>query len=247
MRSALQGTLLFYTGESKSADGKNWIHVRTESGIEGWINKSTVIIHNNDLDFRKVGDVFTMGHYEQDNNLNNGPEAIEWQVLAIEDGHALIISKYGLEAKQYNDKYARMTWETGTLRTWLNGEFYNSAFSNEEKGQIRQVTIKNSDNAKHGTKGGNVTTDRIFLLSIDEAKQYFANNQARKCWPTAYAKKNGANVSESSGGSAWWWLRTPGSSSYNAAIINNTGNIIDSGYSGSYNSVVVRPAFWMVL
>ena len=93
-----------------------------------------------------AGDIITFGRYEQDGNTVNDPEAIEWQVLEVEDGHALLISKYALDEKKYNEKYENVTWETCTLRAWLNGEFYNSAFSSEEKGQIRQVTLKNPNN-----------------------------------------------------------------------------------------------------
>ncbi|MBQ5539651.1 MAG: hypothetical protein IIU03_05350, partial [Bacteroidales bacterium] len=112
--------------------------------------------------FVKAGSIITMGHYEQDGDLSNGAEAIEWQVLAVEDGRTLVISRYGLDAKPYNEEDSSVTWETSTLRAWLNGEFYNSAFSSAEKGPIQQITVKNTDNSTYGTKGGNDTTDRIF-------------------------------------------------------------------------------------
>ena len=41
-----------------------------------------------------VGDIITFGHYEQDNNLDNGAEPIEWIVLDVQDGKALLLSKY---------------------------------------------------------------------------------------------------------------------------------------------------------
>ena len=43
-----------------------------------------------------VGDVLAFGHYEQDNNPDNGPEPIEWIVLDVQDGKALLLSRYGL-------------------------------------------------------------------------------------------------------------------------------------------------------
>ena len=49
-----------------------------------------------------VGSIITFGAYEQDNNTRNGKEPIEWQVLEIKGGRALLISKYGLDAKRYN-------------------------------------------------------------------------------------------------------------------------------------------------
>ena len=50
----------------------------------------------------RIGDIVTFGRYEQDNNLDNGPEEIDWIVLDIQGDKALLLSKYGLDAKQYN-------------------------------------------------------------------------------------------------------------------------------------------------
>ena len=91
----------------------------------------------------KVGDIIKFGRYEQDKW--SGPDEIEWQVLTVEDGRALLLSVYGLETKKYNEEYADVTWETCSLRSWLNGTFYNTAFSTEEKGQIAEVWNSNSD------------------------------------------------------------------------------------------------------
>ena len=196
-----------------------------------------------------VGDIITMGHYEQDGDLTNGTEAIEWQVLAVEDGRALVISRYGLDAKPYNEKSESVTWETCTLRTWLNGEFYNSAFSSEEKGWILQVTLKNPNNAEYGTKGGNDTTDRIFLLSIEEAEQYFVDDESRKCWPTAYAKNIGAFASDLSSDTlgAWWWLRSPARNNRFTVLVGTNGSVYGNGRSVDNSNIAARPAFWLDL
>ena len=246
LRSVLKGTILTYSGESKEAEGKTWIHVRTENGNEGWIDKAAAGIQNNDAFSLKAGDILTLGHYEQDGNLNNGPEAIEWQVLAVEDGRALVISKYGLDVKPYNEKWTGVTWETCTLREWLNGEFYNSAFSSDEKSRIREIRVKNPNNPEYGTEGGNDTTDRIFLLSIDEANYYFPNDEARQCQPTTYAKNNGAYVKEDRGGT-WWWLRSPGYHDYSAADVIIDGIVFNMGPHVNNGSTSVRPSFWLNL
>ena len=81
----------------------------------------------------KRDDVIVFGRYEQDNDLGNGPEPIEWIVLDTQDGKALLLSKYGLDAVPYNDdNNSAGTWETCTLRTWLNDTFLNAAFTQEE-------------------------------------------------------------------------------------------------------------------
>ena len=209
--------------------------------------KPAVTISGPDLVDMKAGDTFLFGHYEQDNNLSNGAEAIEWQVLAAEEDRMLVVSRYGLEVKPYNAEWIGVTWETSSLREWLNGEFYNSAFSAAELEQILQVTVKNPDNPGHDTPGGNDTADRIFLLSIDEAKKYFGSDTERQCRATAYAEANGAYVYEgnSLNGIFWWWLRSPGYFPESAAYVFSDGDVISYGCVDVSTGVLVRPAFWM--
>ena len=78
----------------------------------------------------------TFGHYEQDNDLANGAEPIEWVVLEVSGNKALLISHYGLDAKPYNTDYIDTTWETCSLRAWLNSDFLNTAFTAEEQTAI---------------------------------------------------------------------------------------------------------------
>ncbi len=78
----------------------------------------------------KVGDIITFGHYEQDNSTTNGAEWIEWIVLDYdaERNCALLISRYGLDAKAY-DAMALAAWPDSDIRTWLNHDFINNAFT----------------------------------------------------------------------------------------------------------------------
>ena len=74
---------------------------------------------------KKVGHYVSFGKYEQDNNTSNGKEKIEWLVLEVKDGKALVISKYALDCKPYNTSSTNVTWETCSLRNWLNNDFIN--------------------------------------------------------------------------------------------------------------------------
>jgi len=195
----------------------------------------------------KAGDIITFGHYEQDNNLYNGSEPIEWRVLAVENGRALLISKYGLDVKPYHTKYKSITWEKCWLRGWLNEDFYNIAFDSPEKSRILQVKIKNPDNPKYGTQGGNDTRDNIFLLSIDEANRYFASDDDRKCLASDYAKENGAYNVYINNERSWWWLRSPGYESFYAALVSPDGGVGISGDIIYSDLDAVRPAFWLDL
>ena len=78
----------------------------------------------------KVGSIVTYGHYEQDNNANNGKKAIEWVVLKYDNttGQALLLSRYGLDAHRFDaSKY--QGWDKSEIRTWLNSTFLNAAFT----------------------------------------------------------------------------------------------------------------------
>lgn len=192
-----------------------------------------------------VGDIISFGTYEQDNDLSNGPEPIEWQVLAVEDGRALVISRFALDSKPYDENlFPEVTWEVCWLRGWLNGEFLASAFSADEQAQIALVTVVNPDNPKNGNPGGNPTEDQFFLLSFDEAEAYFADDEARMNEATEYAKANGGYVSEN--GASSWWLRSSGPNHLTAMHVITNGSIAYEGDMKNAAGHVIRPAFWMI-
>ena len=184
-----------------------------------------------------------MGTYEQDNNTSNGKEDIAWLVLEVKDGKALVVSKYALDCKQYNTSNTDVTWETCTLRKWLNNDFINAAFSSYEKAMIPTVTVSAD---KNSANPGNATQDQVFLLSITEANKYFNSTGARQCEPTDYAVANGAWESDS-GNFCWWWLRSPGVTQDSAAYVYSGGDVIESGNAVDIGTSAVRPAMWIDL
>ena len=192
-----------------------------------------------------VGNTLTLGHYEQDNNPDNGKEPVEWIVLDVQDKQALLISKYGLEARAFNKAFVRMTWAECDLRTWMNGTFMNELFSAEEQSRIVTVTNVNADNPHYSTKGGDDTTDQIFLLSLAEAEKYFPEKSSRTVRATEYAKAQGAFVNEKNGNS-WWLLRTPGVRPIDICGVSADGRI--SGYGSrdvNRPSGVIRAVLWV--
>ena len=107
----------------------------------------------------QVGAIIKFGTYEQDGNISNGAEAIEWRVLAIEDNKALVISKYVLDWKQYHEVSEKISWSNCGLRTWNNGDFYNQAFNTDEKGKIEPTTITTKDDSSE---------NQVFILNKSE-------------------------------------------------------------------------------
>lgn len=200
------------------------------------------------VNYYRGGSVW-MGEYEQDNNTGNGKESIEWIVLDIDGDYVLLISRYAIDARPYNRSYTSVTWEDSSLRAWLNDDFYYSAFSSNERSKIAYATIDNPNNPGYGTYGGRETTDKLYILSISEAKYYFKEGAGLYCEPTKYtkvrARANDSSIGNYNANVWWWWLRTPGSQQQYAATVNTTGGIVNIGYHVDDSYVGVRPVMWI--
>lgn len=95
-------------------------------------NTSVLSVEPVNISGVNVDDIIEFGSYEQDNSKSNGSEAIEWYVIDIENDYVILMSVYALDCKNYNDANESVTWETCSLRTWLNNDFYNEAFNADE-------------------------------------------------------------------------------------------------------------------
>ena len=192
----------------------------------------------------KVGETIEFGNYPQEEDGTEKP--IEWIVMKNEGNQVLLLSKYVLDAKPYNEEWEAVTWQTSDIRQWLNNEFYTTAFNKSEKAKIQTSLIKNEDNSEHGTSGENDTEDKVFLLSEKEAKTLFSNDDERIAKATGYAEKSGVYVEEKK--ESVWWLRSPGDiGSDSAALVISDGWIISSGMRVNDDSDGVRPALHLNL
>lgn len=179
-------------------------------------------------------------------------EPIQWRVLSNVGGELFVMAEKILESRAYNQVLTNITWETCTMRSWLNGEFYNTAFNTTEQSKIKTSTVINENNPNYGTNGGNNTNDKLFLLSWSEvtnpaygfSSSYSNNDTARRAQGSDFAKSNGLWVSMGSSylGNSMWWLRTPGSNLIYACPVTNAGRVYDDHYSVSSTYVGVRPA-----
>ena len=190
-------------------------------------------------------EIIIFGCYEQDNDPSNGKEDIEWIVLTKEDNKVLLLSKYALDCKVYCASYTGVTWETCSLRKWLNGPFMRIAFSSDEIEKIAAATVTADENPEYPANPGNDTQDDIFLLSISEAEQSFTEDSERECLATAYAEDGG--IFTGNNGKCWWWLRTPGYDGRYAAGVRPDGILGCHGHDINLDFYCVRPALWIYL
>lgn len=179
------------------------------------------------------------------------PEGIKWKILKSDGNKALIITEKAIECMKYNEKYEPINWSECTLRKWLNDEFLNKAFTEEERSLIINSSISNkSMDEDVEIDWGLDTTDRIFLLSVYEAEMYFESEEDRCAIPTKLAKAKGAYVEDcgENKGNTSWWLRSLGyDDDTSASIVSYDGYIDDIGYSVNDEEVAIRPALWIKL
>lgn len=192
----------------------NVINTRNEA-----IQKREKEENNAKLRNPKVGDEIYFG-------TKNGGR-IWWTILSVHDRMAFIISCKNITEMTYHFPGGEITWADCTLREWLNNDFISGYFTPTEQARILPCKLNNDNNPQFNTPGGVTTTDKVFLLSINEANQLFANNQARA---------NGL----------WWWLRSPGVSPSYVAGVSDDGEIRTGGCN-VFKGRGVRPALWIKL
>lgn len=177
-------------------------------------------------------------------------ERIKWRVLRINSSTMFVMAEKGLDCKNYNEEDTSSTWENCMLRNWLNNDFYRMAFSSGEQRAVVPQTIINEDNPEYNTKGGNDTTDKVYLLSFSEAmnpdygfcEKYSAYSVSRRVKASDYAHVRGAAVSTDTdyAGNCKWWLRSPGSTTALAVNVEYDGSVYNYGYLlGYYNDACV--------
>ncbi len=185
-------------------------------------------------------------------------ERIKWRVLENNGSTLFVVADKGLDCKDYHDPGSSITWENCTLRSWLNSEFYGTAFSSSEQGAIVRQNVVNEDNPEWGTEGGNDTSDNVFLLSIGEVTNpaygfcedystgYSTNSASRWMQTSDYAHARGAYTysDNNTGGNAncWWWLRSPGTYTDYAAYVYDNGDVDRYGYYVNYAYRACVPA-----
>lgn len=211
------------------------------------------------------------GIYEQDDNYENGKEDLEWILLERDEKNkkALLISKYVIENKCYNDYMENeLTWENSSLRNFLNTTFFNMTFSNNEKEII--VETENNNNchiydppmaSSYGSEYEKSVKDKIFILGYEEIEKYFNEDFAlfddmectTQSFLTKYAdnvknngiKINGIEEEKKEYAPCDYWLRDIGRAAEFASICSSDGYGFTNGFLVNKHNIGVRPAMWV--
>lgn len=164
---------------------------------------------------------------------NDNP--IDWIVLKEDDFCKLIITKDRIgDEMQFSNRNDNQ-WKNSDIRTFLNGEFWESAFTAEEKKKIINAYLETP----------NKTKDNIFLLDWNEAVELMEDDD----WYYSNRYSNNEDYLSSSKRSCGWyykrcwyccWYRTP------------NGSSVQQGYPGhcscgrgANNWYYFRPALYL--
>lgn len=175
-------------------------------------------------------------------------EPIVWDVLAEEGNRKLLLSHKAVAKRPYHDVDEPVSWETCSLRAWLNGDFYRAAFNDYEKQRILKIPVTADKNTYCNTDAGNSTDDHVFLLSLSEVNTLLRRqlSSKRKCEADPADTPDAANDNKAADDTGCvWWLRSPGSEKNEAACVNGDGQISNFGLPAITPTIAVRPCIWV--
>ena len=187
-------------------------------------------------------DYLYFGQYYEDES-STVKQPIKWRVLSVNGDDAFLLADEGVDCQRYNESEEAVTWETSTIRKWLNETFMKEAFNEKEQNSIKDtmITTENSED----------TTDKVFLLSKEEVgnvtygfdPEIDSISGTRSINITNYCKSKGARMLQIEYYSGFydpWWLRTTEKDNTYAATADMWNGIVSSYMTNSRHAV--RPA-----
>lgn len=226
-----------------SSGGAEHVYSIADSSFRDWLEGDARYLGQTG----KEPETVLFGSYEQDGDAASGKEPIEWLVLARDGDKALLLSKYALDHQSFMPFYEPVTepftWESCSLRQWLNSTFLNAAFSAEEQRQLLTTTVITAPGGRKGSENPFTTEDRVFLLSDTEVYAYFSSEAATVTDYTAYALSEDPWAGNATAPApAIWWLRTTDGGNHPDSVYTRGG--VGEG-ARSYEGEYVRPAIWV--
>ncbi len=274
---------------NSATDATQWSYIKFGSYPQGsivnteMINKINAVIGDNVGDcyvgnerFRKTDEAYCNNTTNYQDNYYRW-EPIIWKVLWIdeENNKMFVVSDVALDCKNFAIKIPGLsgsTWETSTLRSWLNGynsscnsyrkdysykgeNFLTTAFTDAEQKAILSTRLDNKNTQYYSSYPVNDTTDKIFLLSYADIVNadygfyhyYGINAESRKFGYSHYAVEMGATWK--AGGTTDWLLRSTGFNYAYNMYINRDGGIEKSAWKAGIfeNDKAIVPAMWISL
>ena len=175
------------------------------------------------------GHLTVLGAYEQNKNNADGHEPITWIVLHSEGNKTLLVSSLILARGDYNHSEGQSmacSWKSSRIRKWLNTEFYDEAFSDNEKKHILSTLIE---------QDGETSKDKVILLNREQVNNYFREQQLTQTAAAGTESVSGSKMMID------WWLISSGDKFYKYYVTDKGG--IDYEYACEVKGI--RPAIWV--
>ncbi len=202
------------------------------------------------------------GSYQDDNGYKTDNiywfrfEPIRWRILVEKDDVATLLCDLLLDAHEYDVNGT--LWASSGIRTFLNNNFYHTAFNALQKELIQLTAVDNSASSVSGSEfyddRATDTEDYVYLASQYEISTYLKND-ADKCMAgTDYASAQGLLTSENNGEltgtwylrSSYWGLRDGGSPTYKVGAVSADG-FVGIRYDNPYSYYGVCPVICITL
>lgn len=193
-----------------------------------------------------IGDTIFFGEYniEPDDKKEN----IMWDIIDKQGDKFLLLSSYIIETFDF-DVNGSNDWEESSIRKWLNNTFLNEAFKTGE-----EISIISDSNILTNSA---YTMDKIFLLSSEEAREYYkkyddniGQNEKLATMATNMARSRNIEVCEKE--NVWYqynspfFLRDKATTDGFVKVVGVYGHIYDDGERPKPKiGYGIRPAMWI--
>ena len=184
-------------------------------------------VKTKEVDKKTSYNVVEFGKYDLDIGYA-GP--IEWLVVDRNVDSYLLVSRYIIDCKNYNNSDKEVTWENSTLNEWLNNYFLNGAFSSDEIAYMNYVK-------EFGITGN----AKVSLLNIAACDKYFGREDVEKrnykisAKATTWAKSNWEEVVNEKNSDYYdcgsFYLTDNGTTDRKAVWVGQFGHIYREGQS----------------
>lgn len=154
-------------------------------------------------------------------------EPIVWSIVNIDSDGITVMADNAIDSQPYLNTVESASWQTSYIKKWLNDNFFNSAFNEDEKTKLVPY--------------GSLDEYKVKLLTEAEvcSNEYgFTEDSTRTASGTDYAKSQGLDFDEKN--NSMWWL-SASKETEKAPLVNCDGSVSTDGTTVNRTSVGVRP------
>lgn len=189
-----------------------------------------------------LGNLVTLGSYEQDGDRDNGKEPLVWRVLEAGEGYSVLATEKIIAMQPYMDNFILVTWENTSLRTWLLDTFLPGAFTSQERSMITSLPQILQASSRHGVLFDATSADLVTMLTEEQVSKLLPDGAAA-AQATAYAIQQGVEAQDD--GYARYWLCMPDYDADDAMVVGADGLISSKGLAVNTEGIGVRPVIYL--